>query len=171
MQTQDARETRATQYLAFRLASDQYAISILRVREILEFGSITRVPSAPPWVRGVFNLRGAVVPVVDLAVKLGLPASIATRRSCVVVVETTRGEGTTTMALMIDEVSSVLELRPSDLEAVPDFGAPVRSDHLEGMAASASGFVLLLDIDGVLSPDDRIDLARSADAASAGAQG
>jgi purine-binding chemotaxis protein CheW len=154
-----------SQFLSFQVAGEEYAVGILRVREIIEYGTITRVPTTPPWVRGVFNLRGGVVPVIDLAVKFGLPRGEVTSRTCIVIVETRLGGETTLMGLVADAVSQVMELRPDEIEAAPGFGTRVRVEYLQGMAKADRKFVLLLDIDRVLSSDEIVgvsDLARDA---------
>ncbi len=149
------------QYLAFALAGGDYAVGILKVKEILQYQEITPVPSTPRSIRGVLNLRGTVVPVVDLAVKFGLPASPVTKRTCVLVVETALDGMAAIMGLMADAVSEVVELGPDDVEAPPAFGTHVRVDYLLGMGKMGRRFVLLLDIDKVLSADER-ELAAAA---------
>jgi purine-binding chemotaxis protein CheW len=139
-----------TQYLSFALAGEEYAIGILRVREILEYDTLTVVPQTPPCIRGVINLRGSVVPVVDLAVKLGLPATPITKRTCIVIVEVDLDGTPTVMGVMADAVSQVMDLAPQDIEAPPAFGTQVRVDYLRGMGKIGKKFVLLLDIDRVL---------------------
>jgi purine-binding chemotaxis protein CheW len=159
-------EVSESQFLSFQVADEEYAVGILRVREIIEYGTITRVPTTPPWVRGVFNLRGGVVPVIDLAVKFGLPRAEVTSRTCIVIVETHLGGETTLMGLVADAVSQVMELRPDEIEAPPGFGTRVRVEYLQGMAKAGRKFVLLLDIDRVLSSDEIVgvsELARDAD--------
>ena len=155
-------ESGARQYLGFHVGGESYGIPILKVREIIEYGAVTKVPASPSWIRGVFNLRGSVVPVIDLAVKFGLDPSGVTRKSCIVVVEAERAEGRVALGVMIDEVSSVLEYDAAQTERLPDFGTRVRREYLLGMGASAGQkFVMLLDIDRVLS-DDEIAEARNA---------
>jgi len=139
------------QYLTFQLAGDEYAFGILRVREILEVDTITRVPNAPAAVRGVINLRGAVVPVVDLAVRFGLPATAVTKRSCIVIVEVHADADVLVMGVLADSVSQVMDLAASDIEPPPPFGAKVRVDHLVGMGKLDKRFVLILDIDRLLA--------------------
>lgn len=143
----------ATQYLSFILAGEEYALGILRVKEIIEYDTVTRVPGAPVWVRGVFNLRGSVVPVVDLTVKLGLPPIQLTRRSCIVVVEVRQGNENIVLGLLADAIGQVIELGPEDVAPPPAFGTPVHVDYLLGMGrvGTARKFILLLDIDKVLS--------------------
>jgi len=156
-----------TQYLGFHVAEEEYAIGILRVREILEFDTVTRVPTTPPSIRGVINLRGRVVPVVDLAVKLGLPESPITKRTCVVVVEVDLEGERTVMGVLADAVSQVLDLPPSEIEPPPAFGPRVRVDCLLGMGRAGKKFVLLLDIDKLLSTDELAVAAQVAQDAAA----
>ncbi len=152
----DGENTAATQYLSFILAGEEYALGILRVKEIIEYDTVTRVPGAPVWVRGVFNLRGSVVPVVDLSVKLALPPATLTRRSCIVVVEVRLGEEDVVLGLLADAVGQVIDLGPEDVAPPPSFGTPVHTDYLVGMGRMATGrkFVLLLDLDKVLSAQE-----------------
>src|SRR5512147_2847214 len=107
------------QYLTFSIGDEQYAVGILRVREILQYEVVTRVPTTPAWIRGVMNLRGSVVPVVDLAVKFSLPPTALTSTTCIVIVETTLGERRAVMGLMVDAVNQVLDLLATDIEPPP----------------------------------------------------
>ncbi len=147
------------QVLGFFLAGEECAVPILRVREILEFDAVTRVPGTPPWVRGVMNLRGSVVPVIDLAVKFGLPPASLTRRTCIVVVETDLEGERVVMGVLADSVSRVLDVAPGEIEAAPAFGTAVRVDYLLGLARLSGRFVLLLDIDRVLSAAELLRVA------------
>jgi purine-binding chemotaxis protein CheW len=140
-----------TQYLTFHLAGEEYAVGILRVKEIIEYGTITKVPQTPPSIRGVINLRGSVVPVVDLALKFGLSPSPVTERTCIVIVEADLEGERTVMGVVADAVSQVIEFLPQDIQAPPAFGTRVRVDFLRGMGKAGKKFVLLLDIDKVLS--------------------
>lgn len=140
----------SAQYLTFQLAGDDYAFGILRVKEILEHETITRVPNAPAAVRGVINLRGAVVPVVDLALRFGLPATTVTRRTCIVIVEVQAEGEELVMGVLVDAVSQVIDLAAADIEPPPPFGAKVRVDHIVGMGKLDKRFVLILDIDRLL---------------------
>lgn len=142
------------QYLTFFIAGEEYAIGILRVTEIIECGAMTKVPSTPQWIRGVLNLRGAVVPVVDLAVKFGLDTTELTARTCVVVMEMQFGDERVAMGVMADAVNQVVELSDADIQPAPPFGPKVRVDYLLGMGRSGEKFVLLLDIDRVLAASE-----------------
>lgn len=151
-------ESAVTQHLTFRLGGEEYAVPILRVREILQYEEVTRVPGAPPTIRGVLNLRGSVVPVVDLAVKFGLPPTEATRRTCIVIVEVEREGERTVMGVVCDAVSQVMELGEADVEPPPSFGTRVRTDFLHGMARVGSRFALMLDLDRLLSSAELLSL-------------
>ena len=146
------------QYLTFLLAGEEYAIGILKVKEIIEYDTVTTVPKTPRWVRGVINLRGAVVPVVDLGLKFGLEERPVTKTTCIVIVEgQVEGQGTL-MGVMADAVSQVMDIAPGDVQEVPTFGTRIQVDYLQGMAQLGKKFVLLLDIDKVLSADEVQDL-------------
>jgi len=149
-----------TQYLGFTIADEEYAIGILRVKEILEYDTITRVPGTPPSIRGVINLRGSVVPVVDLALKFGLPASPITKRTCIVVVEVELDGDRTVMGVMADAVSQVMDLADGDVQPPPAFGTRVRMDHLLGMGRAGRKFILLLDIDRILSVNELTEVTK-----------
>ncbi len=139
-----------SQYLTFFVAGEEYAIPILRVREIIEYSRVTRVPSTPPYIRGVINLRGSVIPVIDLAVKFGLEPAAITKTSCIVVVELS-GTEQTIMGVIADSVRQVVDFAQNEIEAAPSFGVHGRVDFLLGMGLMADAFVLMLDIDKVLS--------------------
>ena len=143
-----------TQYLTFKLGGEEYAVSILQVREIIDFDSITRVPRTPHFIRGVINLRGSVVPVIDLATKLGLPETAVTNRTCIVIVEADLEGDRVLMGIVTDEVSQVLDLHPQDIEQPPSFGMSVNTEYLLGIGKLGRRFVLLLDIDRVLSASE-----------------
>jgi purine-binding chemotaxis protein CheW len=146
------------QYLTFLLADEEYAISILQVKEIIEYDTVTTVPKTPRWVRGVINLRGSVVPVVDLAVKFGLEQKPVTKTTCIVIVETQFEGQSTTIGVMADAVSQVMDLTADDIQAVPEFGTRVKVDYLLGMAQLGKKFALLLDVDKVLSTEELLNL-------------
>jgi len=154
------------QYLGFHVAGEEYAIGILRVREILEYDVVTKVPTTPPSIRGVINLRGSVVPVVDLAVKLGLPEIEVTKRTCIVVVEVNLSDERTVMGVLADSVSQVIDLPASEVQPPPTFGTRVRVDCLLGMGQAGRKFVLLLDIDKLLSQDELAAAQSAAEAAA-----
>ena len=140
-----------SQYLSFFIAGEEFAVNILRVKEIIEYGTLTTVPGMPPCVRGVINLRGRVVPVIDLGLRFGLSPTEVTRRSCIVVVEAARDSGPVVMGVAAAAVHQVLRVDASEIEALPGFGSRIGTEYLEGMAQSGEKFVMLLDIDRALS--------------------
>jgi purine-binding chemotaxis protein CheW len=142
------------QYLTFFVDGEEYALGILRVKEIIEYSGVTRVPMMPTHVRGVINLRGSVVPVVDLALKFGLKRSEPTKLTCIVVVELELDGRQTVMGVMADAVSQVIELADGDIEAPPSFGTRVSLDYLTGMGKAEGKLVLVLDIDRVLTSEE-----------------
>ncbi|EKG43023.1 chemotaxis protein CheW [Pseudomonas sp. SZ57] len=161
------RQTAATveeeaQYLTFMLGGEMFAIGILGIKEIIEYGSLTVVPMMPAFVRGVINLRGAVVPVVDLSARFGRQNSAITRRSCVIIIEANSEDGQPQdIGLLVDNVSAVLEIPASQIEPPPNFGARIRADFISGMAKVDGKFVIVLEVDRVLSIDEMSSLAEA----------
>lgn len=149
------------QYLTFLTAGEEYAISIVKVREIIEYEAVTTVPKTPIWIRGVTNLRGKVVPVVDLAVKFGLPSSKISKFSCIIITEVMFQGENLTMGVLADSVSQVIELSADEIEAAPPFGTRVKTEYLLGMGALGKKFCLILDIDKVLSTDELLAVTES----------
>jgi purine-binding chemotaxis protein CheW len=147
------------QYLTFLLGDEMFAIGILAIREIIEYGYVTEVPMTPPFIRGVINLRGAVVPVVDLAARFGRPPHEATRRTCIVIVEIDTDNGCQQMGIVVDAVSEVLEIPREKVEPPPEFGTRIRSDFVEGMGNLNGRFVVILNVSQVLSVDEVAVLA------------
>lgn len=143
-----------TQYLTFMLAGEVFAIGILSIKEIIEYSSLTEVPMMPPCVRGVINLRGAVVPVMDLLARFGRPASQITKRSCIVIVEVQAADEHHVIGVVVDAVNEVLDIAPADIEPPPAFGSRIRSEFMLGMGKVKGRFVILLNADHVLSLDD-----------------
>jgi purine-binding chemotaxis protein CheW len=143
-----------TQYLTFQLAGEEYAIGILQVKEIIAYGTLTKVPQTPRSIRGVINLRGNVVAVADLAVKFGLPPSPITDRSCVIIVETNPEGEKIVVGIVADSVSQVIDLPAKEVLPAPEFGTHIRLDFLRGMGKAGQKFVLILDIDKVLAAED-----------------
>ena len=142
------------QYLTFLLGDEMFAIGILSIREIIEYGFVTDVPLTPPFIRGVLNLRGAVVPVVDLSVRFGRPARENTKRTCIVIVEIKSSKGSQEMGVVVDAVSEVLDISQENIEPPPEFGARIRTDFIKGMGKIDGKFVIVLDLDKVLSVDE-----------------
>jgi purine-binding chemotaxis protein CheW len=149
------------QYLTFRLGGEMFAIGILAIKEIIGYGGVTGVPMMPEFVRGVINLRGAVVPVVDLSARFHRGASVVGRRSCIVIVEVQAGEEMQDMGVVVDSVSAVLEIPSADIEPAPAFGARIRTDFIRGMGKVSGSFVIILDVDKVLSVDDLALIAQA----------
>jgi purine-binding chemotaxis protein CheW len=149
------------QYLTFMTAREEYAISIVKVTEIVEYETVTTVPNTPAWIRGVTNLRGRVVPVVDLAVKFGLPASSISKFSCIIITEVMFQGENLTMGVLADSVSQVIELSADEIEQTPPFGTRVKTEYLLGMGALGKKFCLILDIDKVLSADELLTVTES----------
>jgi purine-binding chemotaxis protein CheW len=148
-----------SQYLTFMLGGEAFAIGILAIKEIIEYGHLTEVPMMPASVRGVINLRGAVVPVMDLQARFGRPASAVTKRTCIVIVETGAAEDGQVIGVVVDAVNEVLDLPAADIEPPPSFGAAIRSDFVCGMAKVRGKFVIVLDVANVLAVEDFSALA------------
>lgn len=146
------------QYLTFMLGGEMFAIGILGIKEIIEYGNVTAVPMMPDWVRGVINLRGSVVPVMDLAARFGRPPATVSRRSCIVIVEVRTRESSQIVGAMVDAVNEVLEIPASEIEPPPVFGARLRTDFMRGMGKVNSRFVILLDPDRVLTVEELVQL-------------
>jgi len=147
-------EARAGKYLTFFLAREEYGLEILKVHEIMGVMPITRVPRTPSFVRGVINLRGKVIPIVDLRAKFGMDEAPASAENCIIVVQ---AHGAQT-GVMVDRVSEVSDIAESQVEDAPSFGNDVQTDFLLGIAKSADRVRLLLDIERVLSSQDVVDL-------------
>ena len=141
-------------YLAFRLSGEVYAVDILRIREIIEYSLPTGVPMMPPSVRGVINLRGAVVPVIDLAIRFGREATGVGKRTCVVIVEVEHAGAIHILGLMVDGVNAVMEIADQAIEPAPAFGTRVNTEFIAGMAKVDGRFVIILDIGRVLSIEE-----------------
>ncbi len=155
------------QYLTFLTAGEEYAVGIVKVSEIVEYETVTTVPNTPVWIRGVTNLRGRVVPVVDLAAKFGLPHSNISKFSCIIITEVMFQGEKLTMGVLADSVSQVVELSADEIEAPPPFGTRVKTEYLLGMGPLGKKFCLILDIDKVLSADELLAVTESADERSA----
>lgn len=148
-----------SQYLTFVIGSDTFALSLLKVKEIIEYNAVTHVPRMPEWIRGVINLRGNVVPVVDLAVKFRQQANEVGKQTCIVIAEVQCDNETTVMGVMVDSVREVVDWQPNEIQVPPSFGTRLKADYLVGMAGSGKKFSLVLDIDKVLSIDELLELA------------
>ena len=151
------------QYLTFLLSGEMYAVGILNVKEIIEYGQLTEIPMMPAFIRGVINLRGAVVPVIDLAARFGGHQTESSRRTCIVIIELSNGDEHHDIGVVVDAVSEVLEVSSADIEPAPAFGAKIRADFIEGMGKIGGKFVIILDIQKVLSVEEIASLATVAD--------
>lgn len=154
------------QYLTFMLGGEMLAVGILHIKEIIEYDGITEVPMMPACIRGVINLRGAVVPVMDLAARFGKSPGAVTKRTCIVIVELGEGGERQDMGIIVDTVNAVLEIAAADIEPPPAFGARIRTDFIEGMGKVNGKFVILLAVEQVLS---NIDAGALVQLAGAGA--
>ena len=142
------------QYLTFRLNGELYAFGILKVKEILEYSGVTRVPMMPDFIQGVINLRGEVVPVINLARRFEMKAQAITKRTCVIIVEVENDGQYQDLGVMVDIVSEVLEIPESDMRNTPGFGARIRTDFIRSMGKLGEDFVIILEEDKVLSVDE-----------------
>jgi purine-binding chemotaxis protein CheW len=159
-----ADATEPQQYLTFSLDGATLAMSILRIIEIIEFRDLTPVPMMPSFIRGVLNLRGAVVPVVDLKARFGRGPANVSRRTCVVIVELRSDDGKQDIGVMVDQVNAVVEIAPGDIEPAPAFGSGLRPDFISGMGKLNDRFIVILDLDSLLCVEE---LAQAAAAATA----
>jgi purine-binding chemotaxis protein CheW len=154
------------EYLTFFIAGIEYAVSLEHVREVIPYDTVTRVPGMPEVVRGVTNLRGAVVPVVDLAIEFRLAPIEITARTCIVLVESKLGSTTIPMGLLTEEVGQVLALTAEELLPPPAFGTPIRTEYLVGLAPIGKKFALVLDIQTVLSEDQLLKAHTAAESSA-----
>ena len=153
---------REGKYLTFSLAGEQYGIGILKVKEIIRIMPITTVPRTPDYVKGVINLRGKVIPVVDLRRKFGMEGTEQTDQSCIIVVEIAGQQGPVLIGVVVDSVSEVLNIKGGDIEDSPTFGVRLETDYILGMAKMSGGVKILLDIDKVLGAEDALILGQAA---------
>jgi len=153
---------REGKYLTFSLAGEEYGIGILKIREIIGMLPITSVPETPAFVKGVINLRGKVIPVVDLRLRFGMPNMDYTERTCIIVVEMGSPGGMLHIGTVVDAVSEVLNIKSEDIADTPSFGAKFNADYILGMAKMGKDVKLLLDIDRVLSSEEQVQLKQAA---------
>ena len=162
------------QYLTFTLGGEMFAVGILNVKEIIEYGSLTEIPMMPSFIRGVINLRGSVVPVIDLAARFGGRPTEVGKRTCIVIVEVADEIGdqisSHDIGIMVDAVSEVLDIPGSEIEPPPTFGARIRADFIFGMGKVAGKFVIILNINKVLSIEEIAELTGTESGAEMAAQ-
>lgn len=152
-----------TQFLTFKLEEELFALDIGEVREVLDFTSVTKVPQTPDYMRGVINLRGSVVPVVDMRLKFGMAMTEKTVNTCVIIVEVEIDGEKMVMGAMADAVQEVLDLEPDQIEPAPRLGTKMNTEFIKGMGKHNDQFIIILDINRVLSTDDLVALAGVAD--------
>ena len=149
-------------YLTFTLGGEDYGIGILKIKEIIGMMPVTTMPQTPDFVKGVINLRGKVIPVMDLRLRFGMDAIDYTERTCIIVVEIERNSGTIQVGIVVDSVSEVLNIKGEDIEETPAFGTKLNTDYILGMAKMEGGVKILLDIDRVLTSEELVMLGEAA---------
>ena len=149
----------ATQYLTFKLDEEVFALDVAKVREILEENSITKVPQTPDFMRGVINLRGSVVPVIDLRLKFGMSKTEKTVNTCIIVVEVQLEDEVIILGALADSVQEVIEMEPSQIEAAPHIGSRLNTDFIKGMGKHDNRFIMILDIDRVFSSAELVSVS------------
>jgi purine-binding chemotaxis protein CheW len=142
------------QYLAFSLGGETFAMDIRSVKEVIQYTDLTEVPLMPAFIRGVINLRGAVVPVIDLSIRFDRPLTEVTRRTCIVILEIIQDEEVSVLGIMVDNVSEVLDIGERDIEPAPSFGSHLRSEFIAGVGKVNGRFVILLNVNRVLSVEE-----------------
>lgn len=148
--------TQTSQYLTFKLDDEIYALDINQVREVLDFTDVTKVPKMPNFMRGVINLRGGVVPVVDLRLKFGMSKTEKTVDTCIIIMEITLDQDVTLLGAMADSVQEVLTLEPNQIEPAPRIGTRLKTEFIKGMGKKNEEFIIILDIDRVFSAEELI---------------
>ncbi len=152
----------SAQYLTFMLGAEVFGVDIRSVREIIQYGAMTAVPLMPEFVRGVINLRGAVVPVIDLHARFGRPPSVISAMSCIVIFDALRGGERVELGLLVDAVSEVIDIAAKQIEPPPNFGSAVRRDFIQGMGKVGARFVILLEPDKAFDVDEMAQLCEAA---------
>ena len=150
----EAGITETTQYLTFKLDDEVFALDITKVREVLDFTTVTKVPRTPEFMRGVINLRGSVVPVVDLRLKFGMTKTEKTVNTCVIIVEVAVDSETTVLGALADSVQEVMDLEPDHIEPAPKIGTRLNTEFIKGMGKRDSNFIIILDVDKIFSTDE-----------------
>ena len=157
-------DVRSGKYLTFKLGPEVFGVRVIKVREIMGIQQITAVPQTPAYLKGVINLRGKAIPVIDLRLKFGLPAMEYNHRTCIVIVQVEGETGEMLVGLIVDGVSQVLNLAPSDIQDTPEFGARLNTHFILGMAKRKGKVKILLDIDRVVSAQEIGDFAMGSEA-------
>jgi purine-binding chemotaxis protein CheW len=143
-----------SQFLTFKLSDEIFAVDISKVREVLDFTTVTKVPRTPDFMRGVINLRGSVVPVVDLRLKFGMPITEKSVNTCIIIVEVTVDRETAILGCLADSVQEVMDLEPDQIEPAPKIGTRLKTDFIKGMGKRNDNFVIILEIDKVFSGEE-----------------
>jgi purine-binding chemotaxis protein CheW len=146
--------TETTQYLTFKLDEEIFALDISKVKEVLDFTEITKIPQTPEFMKGVINLRGGVVPVVDMRLKFGMSEAARTVNTCIIIVEVMIEGETTVLGALVDSVQEVMDLEPGQIEPAPRIGTRLRTEFIRGMGKRDNHFIMILDIDKVFSADE-----------------
>jgi len=149
-----AEMAQTTQYLTFRLEEETFALDIVKVREVLDFTTVTKVPRTPEFMRGVINLRGSVVPVVDLRLKFGLTKTENSVNTCIIITEVTVDNDTTVLGALADSVQEVLDLESGSIAPAPKLGSKLRTEFIKGMGKRDDRFIMILDVDKVFSAEE-----------------
>ncbi|WP_243438895.1 chemotaxis protein CheW [Fundidesulfovibrio soli] len=147
------------QYLTFTLGEEVFALDIASVREVLEYTAITKVPRTPEYIRGVINLRGRAVPVVDVRLKFGMASTQRTVNTCIIIVEVDLGGETTVLGALSDSVKEVMDIEPENIEPAPRIGTSIKADFIKGIGKHGEDFIILLDIDKVFSEEELLQLS------------
>lgn len=153
-------EESSSKYLTFKLGGDVYAIEVMHIKKIIEFSKLTTIPMMPKFIRGIFNLLGTVVPVIDLAVCFGQGAVTVTKRTCIIIVEVNNRGKTIDMGMIVDAVHNVIELPAKDIAAAPTFGNDIRTNFIEGVGRVGDDFIMILNMNHILSGEDLSSLHR-----------
>ncbi len=169
LDVEEAGSGAPAQFLSFMLGQEMFAIGILAIREILEYGGVTPVPGLPPCISGVINLRGTAVPVLDLARRLERPPSPIGKRTCIIVIEVVGDDGAFVIGILVDAVNAVLDIPATEIEPAPRFGAAVKAELLQGIGKVQGRFVLLLNVQQVVSENEIAALAAVGGMANSGA--
>lgn len=148
------KNAKTAQYLTFKLDEEVFALEISKVREVLEFSSVTKVPRTPPFMRGVINLRGSVVPVVDMKLKFGMAKTEKVINTCVIIVEVSIDDDSVVLGALADSVQEVIDLDLASIEPPPKIGARLNTDFIKGMGKRGEEFIIILDINKVFSADE-----------------
>ena len=162
--------TEMTQYLTYKLGDEVFALDIAKVREVLDYTPITKVPRTPEFMRGVINLRGSVVPVVDLRLKLGMTKTEKTVNTCIIITEVLVDNETTILGALADSVQEVVDLEPGQIEPAPQIGTRLNTEFIKGMGKQNNRFIIILDINRVFSADE-LALVQGDQPASSGEEG